>query len=83
MLNFKCIHRRKRHKHPDKKGNIYGNVTVTYVGWFLFGFIPLILADFFRGSDLTPSRDGKEGGWNGNAIHPMESGLVRCLRGLA
>ena len=57
----KKLYRKIRCKWWDKKRNVYENTTITdYMGWFLFGFIPIYLIelDTYVDVDFETSGEG-------------------------
>lgn len=56
----KKLYRRVRCRWWDKKREVFENVTTTdYVGWFLFGFIPIYLIQLGKNEELN-FIDGEE-----------------------
>ena len=58
---IKKLYRRCRYRWWDKERKVFQNTTITeYVGWFLFGFIPiyLIQLDKYEEVDFEESGQG-------------------------
>lgn len=56
----KKLYRKIRCKWWDKKRKVYENTTVKdYMGWFLFGFIPIYLIELDNYVDVDFEKSGK------------------------
>lgn len=56
----KKLYRKIRSKWWDKKRKVYQNTTITdYMGWFLFGFIPIYLIELDTYVDVDFEESGE------------------------
>ena len=57
---IKKLYRKIRCKWWDKERKVFQNTTITeYVGWFLFGFIPIYLIELDKYEDVDFKESGK------------------------
>lgn len=57
----KKLYRRAKGKWWDKERNTFENVVITdYVGWFLFGFIPIYLIEIDKYNNVDFKETGKD-----------------------
>lgn len=57
----KKLYRRVRCRWWDKEREVFENSTITdYVGWFLFGFIPIYLIELDKCEDVNFKESGKD-----------------------
>ena len=57
----KKLYRRVRCRWWDKERKVFENTTVTdYVGWFLFGIIPIYLIELDKREDVDFKESGKD-----------------------
>ena len=58
---IKKLYRASKTKSWDKERNVYEIVTITdYVGWFLFGFIPIYLIEIDKYYNVDFKETGKD-----------------------
>lgn len=57
----KKLYRKCKHRWWDRKRKVFQNTTVTeYIGWFLFGFIPIYLIQLDKYEEVDFENSGKD-----------------------
>lgn len=57
---IKKLYRKSKFRWWDKERRVFENTTVTdYIGWFLFGFIPIYLIELDKHEDVNFKESGE------------------------